>query len=67
MGFGRSGLNPDGTTAREKADGFTSMVKLMYDKDNPPRRQLHLNGYNYKGKWFQLQSGVALALSVDVL
>ena len=57
MGFGRSGLNPDGTTAREKADGFTAMVKLMYDKDNPPRRQLHLNGY--KGKWFQLQSGVA--------
>ena len=57
MGFGNSGINPDGTLANKKADGFTSMVKLMYDSAKPPRRQLHLNGF--KGKWFNLQSGVA--------
>ena len=57
MGFGNSGINQDGSTSDNKAEGFTSMVKLMYDSEKPPRRQLHLNGY--KGKWFHLQSGVA--------
>ena len=59
MGLGHSGVNSDGTArpTGNPAQGFTALVKLMYDKEAPPRRMIHLNGH--QGKWFSLQSGVA--------
>ena len=36
---------------------FRSMVKLMYNVDNPPMRRIYANGY-YSG-WFPIKSGVA--------
>ena len=57
IGLGHSGVNSDGTETGNPAQGFTALVKLMYDKEAPPRRMIHLNGH--QGKWFSLQSGVA--------
>jgi hypothetical protein len=36
---------------------FRSMVKLMYDEDNAPKRRIYANGY--LGEWFEIKSGVA--------
>ncbi|MCP4502648.1 MAG: reverse transcriptase family protein, partial [Deltaproteobacteria bacterium] len=38
-------------------DGFINFVKLAYNHDTPPHRQLHINGY--LGPKFALGSGVA--------